>query len=194
MLPFWNSWVWGFNRGLTLCPFHPNSVFLQPRFEARWISYLLMFHLRVSFPSTQCIRFSFHKCVGIHINIVMMKSSFFSCLCYSLCIKIFRNQLNIFINILLSDNHSLLFFWFPTYCKYFAGSSLNIIKRTVKYLCPADIIPPYIDVDLSELDVGQKIVAGKLNVHPALKLLRAEDEAVVKIMGARVSDQNKAAK
>ncbi|KAL3635633.1 hypothetical protein CASFOL_020180 [Castilleja foliolosa] len=71
------------------------------------------------------------------------------------------------------------------------GSSLNIIKRTVKYLCPADIIPPFIDVDLSELDVGQKIVAGNLNVHPALKLLRSKDEAVVKIMGARVSDQKK---
>lgn len=71
------------------------------------------------------------------------------------------------------------------------GSSLNIIKRTVKFLCPADIIPPFIDVDLSELDVGQKIVAGDLNVHPALKLLRSKDEAVVKIMGARVSDQKK---
>ncbi|KAK6158289.1 hypothetical protein DH2020_005603 [Rehmannia glutinosa] len=54
-----------------------------------------------------------------------------------------------------------------------------------------DIIPPFIDVDLSELDVGQKIVAGNLNVHPALKLLRPKDEAVVKIMGARVSDQRK---
>ncbi|PIM99285.1 hypothetical protein CDL12_28219 [Handroanthus impetiginosus] len=71
------------------------------------------------------------------------------------------------------------------------GSALNIIKRKVKYLCPADIIPPYIDVDLSELDVGQKIVAGDLKVHPALKLLRSKDEAVCKIMGARVSDQRK---
>ncbi|KAK4435420.1 50S ribosomal protein L25 [Sesamum alatum] len=71
------------------------------------------------------------------------------------------------------------------------GSALNIIKRTVKFLCPADIIPPYIDVDLSELDVGQKIVAGDLKVHPALKLLRSKDEAVCKIMGARVSDQRK---
>ncbi|XP_051114536.1 uncharacterized protein LOC127240109 [Andrographis paniculata] len=71
------------------------------------------------------------------------------------------------------------------------GSQLNIIKRTVKYKCPADIIPPYIDVDLSELDVGQKIVAQDLKVHPALKLLRSKDEPVCKIMGARVSDQRK---
>ncbi|KAL3818006.1 hypothetical protein ACJIZ3_003911 [Penstemon smallii] len=71
------------------------------------------------------------------------------------------------------------------------GSPLNVINRTVKFLCPADIIPPYIDVDLSELDVGQKIVAGDLKVHPALKLLRSKDDAVCKIMGARVSDQKK---
>lgn len=73
----------------------------------------------------------------------------------------------------------------------FAGSYLNVIKRTVKYLCPADVIPPYIDVDLSELDAGQKIVMGDLKVHPALKLVKSKDEPVVKIMSARVSDQKK---
>ncbi|KAI4301025.1 hypothetical protein L6164_034344 [Bauhinia variegata] len=74
------------------------------------------------------------------------------------------------------------------------GSSLNTIKRTVKYLCPADIVPPYIDVDLSELDVGQKLVMGDLKVHPALKLLQSKDEPVCKIMGARASDQQKKSK
>ncbi|KAK7244741.1 hypothetical protein RIF29_39567 [Crotalaria pallida] len=68
------------------------------------------------------------------------------------------------------------------------GAALNTIKRTVKYLCPADIIPPYIEVDLSELDVGQKLVMGDLNVHPALKLIQSKDEAVCKIMGQRVSE------
>ncbi|KAE9599665.1 putative ribosomal protein L25 [Lupinus albus] len=68
------------------------------------------------------------------------------------------------------------------------GASLNTIKRTVKYLCPADIIPPYIEVDLSELDVGQKLVMGDLIVHPALKLIQSRDEAVCKIMGQRVSE------
>ncbi|XP_028766861.1 uncharacterized protein LOC114724634 [Neltuma alba] len=71
------------------------------------------------------------------------------------------------------------------------GAYLNTIKRTVKYLCPADIIPPYIDVDLSELDVGQKFVMGDLKVHPALKLLQSKDEPVCKIMGQRVSEQRK---
>ncbi|BAT84973.1 hypothetical protein LR48_Vigan03g197100 [Vigna angularis] len=74
------------------------------------------------------------------------------------------------------------------------GASLNTIKRTVKFLCPADIIPPYIDVDLSELDVGQKIVMGDLKVHPALKLLQSKDEAVCKIMGQRVSEIQKKSK
>ncbi|KAJ7971949.1 50S ribosomal protein L25 [Quillaja saponaria] len=74
------------------------------------------------------------------------------------------------------------------------GAYLNTIKRTVKYLCPADIIPPYIDVDLSELDVGQKLVMGDLNVHPALKLLQSKDEPVCKITGGRVSDQQKKSK
>ncbi|KAL9679205.1 hypothetical protein QQ045_017061 [Rhodiola kirilowii] len=71
------------------------------------------------------------------------------------------------------------------------GAYLNIIKRTVMFLCPADIIPPYIEVDLSELDVGQVVKGRDLKVHPALKLLRPAEEPVVKIMGARVEPQKK---
>ncbi|CAO2837689.1 unnamed protein product [Amaranthus hypochondriacus] len=71
------------------------------------------------------------------------------------------------------------------------GAYLNIIRKTVRYLCPADIIPPYIDVDLSELDAGEKLVMGDLNVHPALRLIQSKDEPVVKIMGARVSEVKK---
>ncbi|RVW70160.1 hypothetical protein CK203_057126 [Vitis vinifera] len=81
--------------------------------------------------------------------------------------------------------------WKYMFALCFDRAYLNTIKRTVKYLCPADIIPPYIDVDLSELDAGQKIVMGDLKVHPALKLLRSKDEPVCKIMGTRVSDQRK---
>ncbi|PRQ37943.1 putative ribosomal protein L25 [Rosa chinensis] len=74
------------------------------------------------------------------------------------------------------------------------GAYLNTIKRTVKFLCPADVIPPYIDVDLSELDVGQKLVMGDLKVHPTLKLIQSKDEPICKIMGSRVSDQQKKTK
>lgn len=73
----------------------------------------------------------------------------------------------------------------------FTGAYLNTIKRTVKFLCPAEIVPPYIDVDLSELDVGQKLVMGDLKVHPALKLVQSKDLPVCKIAGARVSDQKR---
>lgn len=71
------------------------------------------------------------------------------------------------------------------------GAYLNVIKRTVKFLCPADIVPPYIDVDLSKMDVEQKVLMGDLKVHPALKLMEAEDQPVCKIMGVRTSDQRK---
>ncbi|XP_010439156.1 PREDICTED: uncharacterized protein LOC104722653 [Camelina sativa] len=71
------------------------------------------------------------------------------------------------------------------------GASLNTIKRTVKYLCPAEIIPPYIEVDLSQLDIGNKILAGDLKVHPALKLIKSKDEPIVKVAGGRVTDQQK---
>ncbi|CAA6672907.1 unnamed protein product [Spirodela intermedia] len=71
------------------------------------------------------------------------------------------------------------------------GGRLNTIKRTMKYLCPADIVPPFIDVDLSELEAGQKLLAKDLKVHPALKLLRSPDEPICNIIGARVSEQRK---
>ncbi|RZC91149.1 hypothetical protein C5167_027214 [Papaver somniferum] len=69
------------------------------------------------------------------------------------------------------------------------GAYLNTMRRHVKYLCPADIVPPYIEVDLSELDVGKKIIAKDLKVHPALKLLVQEDEPICKIKGARMEQK-----
>ncbi|KAJ4835673.1 hypothetical protein Tsubulata_036528 [Turnera subulata] len=71
------------------------------------------------------------------------------------------------------------------------GSFLNTIKRTAKFLCPADLVPPHIEVDLSELDVGHKVLMGELKVHPDLKLIAPKDQAVVKIMRAKGSDQKK---
>lgn len=73
----------------------------------------------------------------------------------------------------------------------FSGAYLNTIKRTVKYLCPADIVPPSIDVDLSELDVGQKLLMKDLRVHPALKLLHSPDQPVCNIIGSRAAEQKK---
>ena len=52
----------------------------------------------------------------------------------------------------------------------------------MKHFCPADIILPHIEVDLSELDAGQKIVMGDRKVHPALELCQSKDEPILKIM------------
>ncbi|KAJ3671097.1 hypothetical protein LUZ60_008523 [Juncus effusus] len=71
------------------------------------------------------------------------------------------------------------------------GAYFNTIKRTVKYLCPADIVPPYIDVDLSGLDAGQKIVTGQLNVHPALQLLISKDQPVCSLIGSAAPVEKK---
>uniref|UniRef100_A0A0E0JKN7 Uncharacterized protein n=1 Tax=Oryza punctata TaxID=4537 RepID=A0A0E0JKN7_ORYPU len=71
------------------------------------------------------------------------------------------------------------------------GAYFNTIKRTVKYLCPADIVPPYIEVDLSELDVGQKLLMRDLKVHPALKLLQSPEQPICSIIGSRAPDQKK---
>uniref|UniRef100_A0ACD5VIH4 Uncharacterized protein n=1 Tax=Avena sativa TaxID=4498 RepID=A0ACD5VIH4_AVESA len=71
------------------------------------------------------------------------------------------------------------------------GAYFNTIKRTVKFLCPADIVPPYIEVDLSELDVGQKLLMRDLIVHPALKLLQSPDQPICSIIGSRAPDQKK---
>ena len=77
---------------------------------------------------------------------------------------------------------------------FLSGAYLNTIKRTMRYLCSADIVPPYIDVDLSELDVGQKLVMGDLKVHPALRLLQSAQEPVFKIMGSRISQEQRKSK
>ncbi|KAJ4821088.1 50S ribosomal protein L25 [Rhynchospora pubera] len=71
------------------------------------------------------------------------------------------------------------------------GSYFNTVKRTAKFLCPADIIPPYIDVDISGLDAGQKIVLGDLKVHPALKLLQSPEQPVCSMVGARAPEQKR---
>ncbi|KAL0688185.1 hypothetical protein Bca4012_087862 [Brassica carinata] len=73
----------------------------------------------------------------------------------------------------------------------FVGATASSLVNVGLPLCPAEIIPPYIEVDLSHLDVGQKLVTGDLKVHPALKLIKSKDEPVVKIARGRVSDQQK---
>eukprot|EP00850_Spirogloea_muscicola_P012456 SM000080S22971 [mRNA] locus=s80:392067:393058:- [translate_table: standard] len=65
------------------------------------------------------------------------------------------------------------------------GGYLNTIRRTVRYLCPATCIPPHIEVDLSSLEVGDKILLKDLIVSNQLKLLvRDPTLPVCKVSGS----------
>ncbi|OMP02055.1 hypothetical protein COLO4_11365 [Corchorus olitorius] len=55
------------------------------------------------------------------------------------------------------------------------GGHLNMIRTSLKYLCPAELIPPKIEVDVSKLDVGDRVFMHDIEVHPSLKLLSKND-------------------
>ncbi|XP_052196188.1 uncharacterized protein LOC127803762 [Diospyros lotus] len=57
------------------------------------------------------------------------------------------------------------------------GGRLNRIRTALKYLCPAETIPPKIEVDISNLDIGDKVFMHNVKVHPSLKLL-SKDESI----------------
>lgn len=65
------------------------------------------------------------------------------------------------------------------------GGFLNTIRRTVRFECPASAIPPFIEVDLSNLTVGQKVLLRDLPVSEDLKLVRLDSSLpVCKIGGS----------
>lgn len=51
------------------------------------------------------------------------------------------------------------------------GGQLNRIRTSLRYLCPAEHIPSKIEVDVSKLDIGERIFIRDVDVHPSLKLL-----------------------
>ncbi|XP_062010920.1 uncharacterized protein LOC133727344 [Rosa rugosa] len=55
------------------------------------------------------------------------------------------------------------------------GGHLNKIRTSLKYLCPAEHIPPKIEVDISNLDIGDRVCLPDVKVHPSLKLLSKND-------------------
>ncbi|CAM6108849.1 unnamed protein product [Calypogeia fissa] len=70
------------------------------------------------------------------------------------------------------------------------GGYVNTITRKVPYLCPVDAIPPFLEVDISTLDVGDKVLLKDLKVDPRLKLLRKDSLLpVIKIMGTRTVEE-----
>ncbi|KAL3346515.1 hypothetical protein AABB24_025118 [Solanum stoloniferum] len=57
------------------------------------------------------------------------------------------------------------------------GGYLNKIRPSLKFLCPAENIPQKIEVDISQLDVEDKVSLHDINVHPTWKLL-SKNEAI----------------
>ena len=67
-----------------------------------------------------------------------------------------------------------------------AGGYLNTIKRTVRLKCPADLIPPYVEINLGDLQIREKVLLRDLKVHPSINLVTVDDSLpVCKIMGTR---------
>ncbi|GFY86512.1 hypothetical protein Acr_05g0001510 [Actinidia rufa] len=67
------------------------------------------------------------------------------------------------------------------------GGHLNRTRTTLKYLCPAEHIPPKIEIDISNLDVGEKVFRQDFTVHPSVKLF-SKDESIpiCKVMATKL--------
>lgn len=65
------------------------------------------------------------------------------------------------------------------------GGQLNTIRKNLKYLCPTECIPQKIEVDISNLDIGDRIFLKDIQVDPSLKLLSGnETKPVCKIVAS----------
>ncbi|XP_038699194.1 50S ribosomal protein L25-like [Tripterygium wilfordii] len=63
------------------------------------------------------------------------------------------------------------------------GGALNMIRTSLRFLCPAEYIPQKIEVDVSNLDVGDRIFMRDIEIHTSLKLLsKNENMPVCKIV------------
>ncbi|PAN46159.1 hypothetical protein PAHAL_9G166100 [Panicum hallii] len=66
------------------------------------------------------------------------------------------------------------------------GGFLQKIRTSLVYLCPAEHIPPKIEVDLTNLDVGDRVLMHDIHVHSSLKLLsKNETMPVCKILASK---------
>lgn len=52
-----------------------------------------------------------------------------------------------------------------------AGGTLVKIRKSLKYMCPSEHIPQKIEVDVSNLDIEDRVSIHDPVVHPSLKLL-----------------------
>ncbi|KAL9267525.1 Large ribosomal subunit protein bL25-like protein [Drosera capensis] len=63
------------------------------------------------------------------------------------------------------------------------GGHLIRTRNSLKFLCPAERIPPKIEVDISNLDIGDKLLLHDIKFDPSLKLLsKNEKKSVCRIV------------
>ncbi|XP_008241535.1 PREDICTED: 50S ribosomal protein L25 [Prunus mume] len=73
------------------------------------------------------------------------------------------------------------------------GGHLNKIRTTLKYLCPAEHIPHKIEVDISKLDIGDRVFIPDVEVHPSMKLLsKNETMPICKIVATKLENPESA--
>ncbi|KAK9129617.1 hypothetical protein Sjap_010104 [Stephania japonica] len=66
------------------------------------------------------------------------------------------------------------------------GGHLNVLRESLTYRCPVEHIPPKIEVDVSNLDIGDRLFMRNVEVHPSLKLLsKVEEMPVCKVVTAK---------
>ncbi|GMH24609.1 hypothetical protein Nepgr_026452 [Nepenthes gracilis] len=69
------------------------------------------------------------------------------------------------------------------------GGHLQEIRSSLKFLCPADQIPQKIEVDISNLDIGDRILLHDIKVDSSLKLLsKNSTKPVIKIVAMNVGN------
>ncbi|XP_078437494.1 ribosomal protein L25/Gln-tRNA synthetase, anti-codon-binding domain-containing protein [Wolffia australiana] len=73
------------------------------------------------------------------------------------------------------------------------GGFLQKIRPSIRYLCPSEHIPPNVEVDLSRLDVSDRVLLRDVSVHPSLKLLsKNEAMPICKLTASKPDCQSEA--
>ncbi|XP_057524004.1 uncharacterized protein LOC130803819 [Amaranthus tricolor] len=81
----------------------------------------------------------------------------------------------------------LLFFFILKLSSLLRGTAEN---SNLIYLCPTECIPQKIEVDISNLDIGDRIFMKDIEVDPSLKLLSGNDtKPICKIVASEVENQ-----
>jgi len=77
-----------------------------------------------------------------------------------------------------------------TFYAIIAGGFLHKIRTSLRYLGPSEHIPSKIEVDISNLDIEDRIFMRDIEVHPSLKLLnKNENMPICKIVPTSLGKQ-----